>query len=98
MKQLILRVPDEIHGRLKARARREGRSMNAVAGELLDASMDADIGDRRARLRLDAARVGVHRRLSAKGIGAARRKRIVDSTRGLGSQLDRYLGEERDRR
>ena len=44
MKQLLLRVPEDLHRRLAARAAREGRSMNAVAGAILDASTDADLG------------------------------------------------------
>src|SRR5665213_3021960 len=61
MKQLLLRVPDDVHRRLTARAAREGRSVNAVATEILDAAADADVGDRRARLRARAAGLGVVR-------------------------------------
>ena len=42
VKQLLLRVPDDVHRRLAARAVREGRSVNAVATEILDAAADAD--------------------------------------------------------
>jgi plasmid stability protein len=37
MKQLLLRVPEDLHRRLALRAGREGRSMNAVATEILGA-------------------------------------------------------------
>jgi plasmid stability protein len=97
MKQLLLRVPDEIHRRLAARAVRDGRSVNAVATEILDAAADADEGDRRARLRARAAILGVARATPARPVSAARRRRIVASTRGTGAILDKLLDEERER-
>lgn len=99
MKQLLLRVPEDLHRRLALRARRQGRSMNAVATEILDAAPEGEQGDRRARLRAAAAVAGIidttpgpQTRMSAR-----QRQRIIDSTRGLGRQLDRLLSEERDR-
>src|SRR5688572_11046 len=97
MKQLLLRVPDEIHRRLAARAARDGRSVNAVATEILDAAIDAEEGDRRTRLKARAAALGVVRTTPAKPVSAARRRRILRSTRGLGPVLDRLLADERDR-
>lgn len=97
VKQLLLRVPEDIHRRLAARARREGRSINAVATEILDAAAESDRGDRRARLRAAAAAAGMLRPVQAGGVSAARRRRIIDSTRGLGAQVDRLLARERER-
>lgn len=97
MKQLLLRVPDGVHRRLAARAAREGRSVNALATEILDAAADADEGDRRARLRARAATLGVLRASPAPSVGTSRRRRIVASTEGTGPVLDRLLSEERDR-
>src|ERR1700736_5330218 len=97
LKQLLLRVPEDVHRRLAARARREGRSVNAVATEILDAAAAGDQGDRRARLRAAAAAMGTLRSVDAPSVSAARRRRIVASTRGLGAQVDRLLAEERDR-
>jgi plasmid stability protein len=97
MKQLLLRVPDEVHRRLAARAARDGRSVNALATEILDAAADTDEGDRRARLRARAAVLGVSRAASARSVGQARRRRIVASTKGTGEILDRLLAEERER-
>jgi hypothetical protein len=79
------------------RARREGRSINAVATEILDAAAEADRGDRRTRLRAAAAAAGTLRPVPAARVGAARRRRILASTKGLGPQLDRLLAEERER-
>jgi plasmid stability protein len=97
MKQLLLRVPEDIHRRLTARAAREGRSVNAVATEILDAAADADSGDRRAQLRAAAAAAGTLRTVSARPVSAARRQRITDATSGLGPQVDRLLAHERER-
>jgi plasmid stability protein len=97
MKQLLLRVPEDLHRRLAARARREGRSVNAVATEILDAAADADRGDLRARVRAAAAAAGSLSPTQARPVSAARRRRIIASTRGLGPQLDRLLAEERER-
>jgi plasmid stability protein len=97
VKQLLLRVPDEVHRRLTARAARDGRSVNAVATEILDAAADADEGDRRARLRARATGLGVLRGSPAEPVSPARRRRVVASTRGTGPILDRLLADERER-
>ena len=97
MKQLLLRVPDELHGRLAARAARDNRSVNAVATEILDASADTDLGDRRSRLRALAASLGVLRDLPAGKVSATRRGRVITSTKGTGPILDQLLTGERER-
>jgi plasmid stability protein len=97
VKQLLLRVPEDIHRRLVARAAREGRSLNAVATEILDAAADADGRDRRAQARAAAAAAGTLRSVNARPASATRRRRIIESTRGLGPQIDRLLADERDR-
>ncbi|WP_116374774.1 toxin-antitoxin system HicB family antitoxin [Mycobacterium sp. MFM001] len=97
MRQLLLRVSDDIHRRLVARAAREGRSLNAVATEILDAAADADGGDRRAQVRAAAAAAGTLRTVKTRPASAARRQRILESTRGLGPQIDDLLAQERER-
>lgn len=97
MKQMLLRVPQDLHRRLTARAKREGRSVNAVATTILDAAADGDQGDRRARLRAAAAAAGTLQNATARPVSTARRRRIVASTRGLGALLDRLLADERER-
>jgi plasmid stability protein len=60
VKQLILRVSDDLHRRIAARAAREGKSVNAWAGELLDATADADVATtRQARAVARAAELGM---------------------------------------
>lgn len=97
MKQLLLRVPEDLHRRLALRAGREGRSMNAVATEILDALPDVEQPDRRARLRAAAATAGMLRTTAPSRVSAPARARILGSTRGLGAQVDRLLADERDR-
>lgn len=97
MKQLLLRVPDDVHRRLTMRAAREGRSVNALATELLDLGAEADLGDRRTRLRARAASAGMLRSVAAPALSQAERSAIVESTRGLGPMVDALLARERDR-
>lgn len=97
MKQLLLRVPEDLHRRLAARAGREGRSVNALATEVLDAAADVDQGDRRARMRAKAASAGLLHPVGAEPMPATARQRIVGSTRGLGAIADQLIADERDR-
>jgi plasmid stability protein len=61
MKQLLLRVPDELHQRLADRARHEGRSVNVIATEMLDTSVAAESGSAGDVLRARAAARGLLR-------------------------------------
>lgn len=97
MKQLLLRVPENLHGRLMARAAREGRSLNAVATDILDAAADADGADRGSQVRAAAAAAGMLHRGEARRVRPERRDRIIATTRGLGPQIDKALDDERDR-
>lgn len=99
VKQILLRVPDELHRRLMERARRDGRSVNALAGELLDpdADADADAGERQARLRARIATSG----LSAAVVDAdveVDRDAVIARTREWGPMVDDLLAAERDPR
>jgi plasmid stability protein len=98
MKQLLLRVPEDLHRRIAARAAREGRSMNAVAGAILDSSTDTDMGDPRERLRARAAALGMLSDVDAPPVSETERERIIASTQGLGPILDRLIDEDRDDR
>ena len=50
IKQILLRVPDDLHPGLTDRARRDGRSVDALAAELLDLGAVAEEANRRGRL------------------------------------------------
>ena len=97
MKQMLLRVPDEIHQRLAVRAAHTGQSVNALANQILGAAADVDLGDRRARLRARAAILGITRAVPAHQVSSSRRSRILASTHGMGAVLDRIMTEERER-
>ena len=71
--------------------------MNAVATEILDAAADADQGDPRARLRAKAAALGMLVTIDAPPVSEQRRKRALESTRGLGPIADELIREQRER-
>ena len=97
MKQILLRVPDEVHRRLTERARRDGRSVNALAGELLDLGASADEGGRRGRLRARAAAAGLSATVEAEATEAPDRESLAVQTRGWGAVAGDLLAQERDR-
>lgn len=98
MRQLLLRVPDDLHERIAARAAREGTSVNQLANDLLDAAADADRGGRRGRLRAQAAASGVLGAPVAAGGAPADRAAAIETMRGIGPVLDDELAADRDRR
>ncbi len=95
MRQVLLRVPDDLHARLTARARRCGSSVNAVATELLDLGVADDPGDARAALRAKARRAGVLASRPAPIMDEQVRRRIVDATRGIGPVIDDIFADGR---
>ena len=97
MKQLLLRVPDEVHQRLATRAAEQGRSVNALATEILDTATDGETLDRRARLRARAAALGMLHSTPAPPVSPERRRRILEATRGWGPLADDLIAYERDR-
>ena len=95
MKQLILRVSPDLHRRIAARAAREGKSVNAWVGELLDVSVDADIGDRQARANAKAAALGMLVRIDAPRLTEEQRRRGREALRELAPEMVRILDEDR---
>jgi antitoxin FitA len=94
MRQLITRVDDELHERLKARAAAEGRSVNALVVELLSAAVEAD--PRSAVRRVLARRS----RLVIPPVGPRppSRSAVLRATRGAGSAAGEALDAERSAR
>lgn len=72
--------------------------MNAVASEILDATVDVDTGSRGDRVRGAAAAIGTLRSFEADPISASERARILKSTRGLGPLADEAIDRERNQR
>lgn len=101
MKQLLLRVDDEVHARLHERARREGRSVNTIAGDILTVAANVDPESPRDRLKARAAALGML--LMRVPEGAEQPSQPVDldevhrMTRGWGPLIDDILAEDRDR-
>ncbi|MFC4590911.1 FitA-like ribbon-helix-helix domain-containing protein [Sphaerisporangium corydalis] len=107
MKQLLLRVDDELHARLRERARREHRSINAIANDILAVAATVDPDSPRDRLRSRAAALGVLAARSPRepGDGAPASpprhpvdlNTIADLTAGWGPQLEKIFAEDRER-
>lgn len=96
MRQLLLRIPDDLHARLSSRARRSGRSANAIATELLEQGIADESSDARATLRARARRIGVLATSVAGAVPpAADRETALASARGLGPVLDSLLADGR---
>lgn len=96
MKQVLLRMPDDVHRRLVARAVRDGLSVDALATEILDLAADVHQGDRGDRLRARAAAVGAL--VAALAVSNSRRQHALAAAAGSGPVLDVILAEDRDRR
>lgn len=91
MRQLIARIDDGLHRRLKLRAGAEGRSVNAVVTELLQAGLAADRGDPVAeRIR----RAGIRVIPLVEGRPPSR-DAAIRATGGAGRTASEALGRER---
>ena len=107
MKQLLLRVDDELHARLTQQARAAGKSVNALANEVLGLAIDPTNLSRRDRLQLRLVAVGEIGRnrprppkpqvpeLTQEELDALR-ERALDSMRGAGPILDQITSDWRD--
>lgn len=100
----MLRVPDELHARLKARAQREGRSVNAMVTEILntaEADETADEhADRRAALRAKVEALGMAPppRPPVRQLTDEEREAALATMKGLGPGVaDREIAYERNR-
>lgn len=100
MKQVLLRVPDDVHQRLTQRAAAEHRSVNALATEILDRAVDTGAGaSERARIVAKARRLGLLAEDLEQPVAAAERgqarQAAVRASQGIGPVLDRLLDEGR---
>lgn len=95
VKQLLVRVPDDLHARLLARAKRAGRSATAIVTELLEAGIGDESGDARADLRARARRAGVLATVPAPPVDPAGRQAAVAAMRGIGPVIDDILADGR---
>ena len=106
MKQLLLRVDDELHARLTVQARSAGISVNALANQVLGLAIDPANLSRRDRLQLRLMALGeIGRdrprtpRLEAPAITSeeleALRERALASMRGAGAIGDDLIDYQR---
>jgi hypothetical protein len=96
VKQLILRVSEDLHRRIAARAAREGKSVNAWVSHLLDVTADADVaGDRQARADAKAAALGMLVEIDVPEMDEETRRRGREALRELAPEIVRILEEDR---
>ncbi len=95
MRQLLLRIPDDLHARLTSRARRAGRSANTIATEILEQGVADESGDARAALRSRARRLGVLAISLTGPVPAPDREAALASVRDIGPILDELLADGR---
>jgi plasmid stability protein len=94
VRQLIARIDDALHQRLKRQAAAEGRSLNALVEEILQAGVAAR--DERELLRRRAGVLGLA--VTSRRRRAPSRDAAIASTRGVGRAASRALDAERRRR
>lgn len=90
MRQLIARIDDGLHARLKARAKAEGRSLNAVVTEALEKATVDELTPRE-RLRRRAEELGIE--LIPWGPSMEETKAFIRSTKGTGTVSQEILAE-----
>lgn len=96
MKQLLLRIPEDLHSRLTAQARANGESVNALATSTLEATFSQERLTERDRVRLRARAAGLVPHItSATPLTDSEYRHAVQSLRGLGPVLDEILDDER---
>lgn len=106
MKQLLLRVPEELHTRLTEQARASGTSVNALANQILGLGIDPSALSRRDRLKLKLMVIGTvgKNRSQEKPLALppmtpeereAQRERAIESMRGAGPMADELIAYER---
>jgi antitoxin FitA len=91
MRQLIARIDDGLHRRLKLRAASEGRSVNAVVSDLLNAGLAGEPGSQIAD-RIRDAGIRVVPELEGR---PPSRDAAIRSTAGWGRSVSEALAEER---
>ena len=94
VRQLLARIDDDLHRRLKRRAAAEGRSLNAMVNEILRDAVARENGPDllRARLKALGRLADVPRPRKALSRNAA-----IALTRGAGDAVSRALAEDRRR-
>jgi len=98
MKQLLLRVDDDLHRRLAEQAQVAGTSLNALASAVLGLGVNPANPTRRDRLLVRLATIGEVGRPSTNGATASRRvdrDAVLESMSGTSAIADRLINDER---
>ncbi|AYY13569.1 toxin-antitoxin system HicB family antitoxin [Actinobacteria bacterium YIM 96077] len=93
MRQLLVRIPDDLHTRLTVRARREGMSVNAFANRVLQAAAPPEgassgLTTRRHRLRERARELGLLVETPAPPVPSERFATALQETEEAGPIVD----------
>jgi antitoxin FitA len=92
MRQLITRIDDELHERLKRRAEDEGRSVNALVTEILRTGVPPVDARVRVRTRLERHGLRIVPRIRGR---VPSRDTAIASTQGAGRAASAALAAER---
>lgn len=92
MGQLLTRLDDRLHEQIKQLAEAEGRSVNALVTDLLDAYAHRDD---RTKVRAGLARRGRLAAIPPTTAPVADRGDVIEATRGSGSAASKALDEAR---
>ncbi|WP_129668210.1 toxin-antitoxin system HicB family antitoxin [Phytoactinopolyspora endophytica] len=100
MRQLLLRIPDDLHARLTAKAKREGVSVNALANEALQTAAPPEspsngMTTRRYRLKEKAREMGILVEAQAPPVTPQRFTTALEETEGIGPVVDELWSDGR---
>lgn len=90
----MARIDDDLHARLRRRAQREGRSMNSIVAEALEAAVPPE--DPRDLLRARAAAAGLLYTPPPPDGPVLSLDEVIALTRGLGTSASEALEADRD--
>lgn len=93
MRQLITRIDEALHLKLKNLARRDGRSVNSLVKEVLERAVAED--EPVASYRLKALR---HRVIPPQPVRPPSMRRVRELTRGSGDSVSREILRQRSDR
>jgi hypothetical protein len=100
MRQLLVRIPDDLHARLSAKAKRDGVSVNALANRALQTAAPPEgpangISTRRFRLRERAKELGILVETSAPSVPPERFNAALEETERAGPVVDELWSDGR---
>jgi plasmid stability protein len=91
-KQLITRIDEELHRKLKERAKIEGRSLNAIVVEALEAKV---VTNERELVRTKLRAAGLLVEPKPGPVHPLDRDAVIESTRGVGRAVSEALQANR---